>query len=202
VTEIIECGPSFLKDLSSRAPTPGGGSASAYVGAIGAALCGMVGRLNDKKDGTPGKLHDSIETADGLLTRLSTLVNGDAEAFSNLMACWRLPDSDPEKGAKTQAATVAATLAPLGIMTKAYDVMKLAAVGLEKSKKNCLSDAGVSAFMAHAALEGARLNVMINLPGITDEAKRAELKERSDTLRANARALRAEIDGLVNEKYS
>ncbi len=202
MSEIIESGPSFLKDLSSRAPTPGGGSASAYTGAIGAALCGMVGRLNDKKDGTPGKLHDTIDQADELLGRLSRLVNEDIEAFKGLMVCWWLPDDDPEKDAKMQAATIGATETPLTIMATAYDVMKLARVGLDKSKKNCLSDAGVAAFMAHAALEGARLNVMINLPGITDEATQAELRDRSDTLRADARSLRAEIDGVVDEKYS
>jgi len=202
MSKIIECDPSFLKDLSSRAPTPGGGSASAYVGAVGAALCGMVGRLNDKKDGTPGKLHDTIETADGLLVRLGALVNEDIEAFKGLMACWRLPDDDPEKDAKMQTATISATETPLAIMATAYDVMQLGAVGLEKSKKNCLSDAGVAAFVAHAALESARLNVMINLPGIADEQKRAELGGRADKLRADARALRAQVDEAVDAHYS
>ncbi|MBN2561956.1 MAG: cyclodeaminase/cyclohydrolase family protein [Phycisphaerae bacterium] len=199
---MAECGSSFLRDLSSRAPTPGGGSASAYVGAIGAALCGMVGRLNDKKDGTPGKLHDTIEAADGLLDRLSALVREDVEAFSGLMDAWRLPDDDPNKATEMEKRTIAATETPLTIMATAFDVMKLARVGLERSKTNCLSDAGVAAFVAHAALEGARLNVMINLPGITDERKRAELRGAADTLRAEARALRVGIDKIVDERYS
>jgi formiminotetrahydrofolate cyclodeaminase len=114
------------------------------------------------------------------------------------MACWRLPDDDPTKAAGKEAATIAATETPLEIMSRAHEVMALARVGLEKSKKNCLSDAGVAAFMAHAALEGARLNVMINLPGIADQEKRAELRSRSDKLRAHARSLRAEIDRAVD----
>ena len=76
MAEIVECSPSFLRDLSSRAPTPGGGSASALVGAVSAALCGMVGRLNDKKDGTPGKLHDTIETADADFNVLGIQMRG------------------------------------------------------------------------------------------------------------------------------
>ena len=192
----------FLQTLASRAPTPGGGSASALVGAVGAALCGMVGRLNDKKTGEPGPLHGTIEMADRLRGRLEELIDEDIAAFEGLMRCWKLPDDDPEKAAKNQAATIAATLAPLEIMQAAFEVMKLAAEGLEKSKKNCLSDAGVAAFMAHACLEGARLNVMINLPGIKDEARSRQLKDRSEGLRAEAKALRDAIDVRVAEKHS
>jgi formiminotetrahydrofolate cyclodeaminase len=158
----------------------------------------MVGRLNDKKSGEHGPLHETIETADRLGKRLQGLVDEDAAAFTRLMACWRLPDDDPTKAAGKEAATIAATETPLEIMSRAHEVMALARVGLEKSKKNCLSDAGVAAFMAHAALEGARLNVMINLPGIADQEKRAELRSRSDKLRAHARSLRAEIDRAVD----
>ncbi len=100
-----------------------------------------------------------------------------------------------------QEKTIAATETPLDIMAKSRDVMKLAVVGLEKSKKNCLSDAGVAAFRAHAALEGARLNVAINLPGVTDPQTRADLENRAAKLRSEAKALRATIDALVDEKY-
>jgi formiminotetrahydrofolate cyclodeaminase len=191
----------FLEKLSSRAPTPGGGSASALVGAVAAALCGMVGRLNDKKSGEHGPLHDTIETADDLLWRLKSLAAEDIAAFEALMASWKLPKDDPDAAARKLAAVVGATKTPLEIMSKAYDVMKLARLGLEKSKKNCLSDAGVAAFMAHAALESARLNVMINLPGITDEDKRTQLATQAATLRADAQALRTEVDRLVNANY-
>ncbi len=191
----------FLEELSSRKATPGGGSASAIAGALGAALCGMVGRLNDKKDGTPGPLHDSIEPADTLLGRLNALAAEDSEAFNKVMAAWKLPDENPEKGARKEAAQIGATEVPLETMARAYEVMKMARTGLDRSKKNCASDAGVAAIMAHAALEAARLNVMINLPGISDQAKRGDLKGRADKLRAEARAIRSEIDKTLDASF-
>ncbi len=187
----------FLKSLSSRAATPGGGSASALVGAVAAALCGMVGRLNDKKDGTPGPLHDLIGPADALLGRLQSLIDEDMAAFNELSATWKLPDEPAHHGRKA-AAVIAATEKPLEIMERCVDVMRLAVTGLEKSKKNCLSDAGVAGLCAHAALESARLNVLINLPGIEDESRRAQLCESSDRRRAEARALRSSIDSLID----
>ncbi|MFH1417201.1 MAG: cyclodeaminase/cyclohydrolase family protein [Planctomycetota bacterium] len=192
----------FLDKLASRAPTPGGGSASAVVGAVAAALCGMVGRLNDKKDGEPGPLHDTIAAADELLWRLKSLAGEDVEAFTGLMSTWKLSDAEPDNVAKKQTATILAAETPLTIMAKAYDVMKLARAGLEKSKKNCLSDAGVAAFVAQAALESARVNVMINLPGIKDEQTRAKLAKRAATLLADARALREEVDRLIDANYA
>lgn len=196
-----ETAAAFLDTLASRSPTPGGGSASALVGGVAAALCGMVGRLNDKKSGEPGPLHASIEPADKLLWRMKSLVNEDAAAFKELMAAWRLPDDDANRDRKKQAATIGATEAPLTIMAKAVEVMRLAVEGLNKSKKNCLSDAGVAGFLAHAAVEGARLNVMINLPGVADGKRRGDLALRANALREEARTLRAEIDRLVAANY-
>jgi glutamate formiminotransferase/formiminotetrahydrofolate cyclodeaminase len=190
----------FLEDLASRAPTPGGGSASAYAGALGAALCGMVGRLNDKKTGEPGPLHETIGTADGLLARLNTLMAEDVESFNAVVASWNLPDSDSSKNARKQEAQIWATRTPLETMAKAIEVMKLAKVGLDLSKKSCLSDSGVAAFMAHAALEGARLNVLTNLPNITDENKRAEFKAEAERLHNEAEALREEIDKAIEAR--
>jgi len=192
---------SFLEDLSSRAPTPGGGSASALVGAVAAALCGMVGRLNDRPSGEAGPLHETITAADAWRERLAGLADEDIQAFNALMAAWKLPDDDPGKPARKQEATFAATRTPLEIMRQAMEVMRLAAAGLEKSKKSCLSDAGIAAIMAHAALEGARLNVMINLPSIADERQRAELRAQADALRAEAKALRAKADAIIATKY-
>lgn len=191
----------FLETLASRSPTPGGGSASALVGAIGAALCGMVGRLNDKKSGEAGPLHETIETADGLRDRLRRLIDEDVEAFRQLMACWRLPEDDPDRREKNQAATIGATRTPIEIMATAYEVMRLASPGIDKSKKNCLSDAGVAAFLAHACLEGARMNVMINLPGIEDAAERDALKAQADRLRSDAARLAEDIARRLDARY-
>ncbi|HKQ46732.1 MAG TPA: cyclodeaminase/cyclohydrolase family protein [Phycisphaerae bacterium] len=190
----------FLSDLSSRAATPGGGSASALVGAVAAALAGMVGRLNDKKDGAPGPLHDSIVPADTLRARLLGLMDEDIAAFNELAATWKLPD-DPAHQARKAAAVIAATEKPLEIMERCVEVMRLAAAGLEKSKKNCLSDAGVAGLCAHAAVESARLNVMINLPGIREGARHSELRRRADQVRSNAAELRIEIERLLEENY-
>lgn len=189
----------FLGDLSSRAATPGGGSASALVGAIAAALCGMVGRLNDKADGTPGPLHGSISTADALMQDMKRLIDDDIRAFKQLSATWKLPADHPSAREAKQAAVLEATQSPIEIMSKAMFIMKLAAVGLEKSKRNCRSDAGVAAILSHAALEGARLNVLINLPGIEDARQREELRSRCESLHVSAAALRREMDAMLAE---
>lgn len=191
----------FLADLASRAATPGGGSASALVGAAAAALCGMVGRLNDKKDGAAGPLHDTIATADALLARMKSLITEDITAFNELAATWKLPDGDPAAAVRKQAAVQRATESPLHIMECAVQIMQLAAEGLALSKKNCLSDAGVAGICAHAALEGARLNVMINLPGIQDGAGRDRYAASAETLREEAMGLRRHIDELIAQNY-
>jgi len=190
----------FLDQLASRSATPGGGSASALVGAAAGALCGMVGRLNDKKDGSPGVLHDTVSEADALRGRLLSLMDEDIMAFNAMAASWKLPDDAAHAGQK-QAAVLEATRAPLAIMQASLDVMRLAARGLAQSKKNCLSDAGVAAHFAHAALEGARLNVMINLPGIRDERTREELANRAKSVRDDGLRLRREIETLIEKNY-
>ena len=193
----------FLGALASRAATPGGGSASALIGAVGAALCGMVGRLNEKNRGAePGLLHDTIEPADAAMARLMALADEDIAAFAELMRTWKLDGDEPGAERQKQAATVAATEAPLAIMTAAMAVMRLAVRGLETSKKNCVSDAGVAAFAAKAALEGARLNVMINLPGIADEQRRAALRKRADALLADAQTLVETVERRIEELYA
>lgn len=191
----------FLEQLASRTPTPGGGSASAMIGAVAAALCGMVARLNDKKSGDEGPLHAMIAKADTLRAELVTLADEDVNAFNELMACWKLPDDAPDRVARLETATAHATEAPLAIMRTALNVMRLAVEGLEKSKKNCISDAGVAGLAAHACLEGARLNVMINLPGLSYLEKAEEFRDRAAQLRAEAAQLAVRINDKIAELY-
>ncbi len=191
----------FLVQLASRSPTPGGGSASALIGAVAAALCGMVARLNDKKSGEAGPLHELIDKADTLRKELEILADQDVIAFNELMVCWKLPDDAPDRDARMETATAHATEAPLAIMRTALNVMRLAVEGLEESKKNCISDAGVAGFAAHACVEGARLNVMINLPGLSNVEKAAEFRERAKLIRAEASQLAERIDKRVGELY-
>jgi len=191
----------FVTSLASRAPTPGGGSASAYAGALAAALVAMVSRLNDKKDGTAGPLHEVIVPADGLASRLSALVQEDADSFNAVVAAWKLPDTDPNKTTVKQNAQIGATRTPLETMEQALAALRLAVEGLAKSKKNCASDAGVAALLAHAAIEGARMNVMINLPEIADERVRGELKGKADAIRVEARKLYAEATKAIDTLF-
>lgn len=162
----------------------------------------MVGRLNDKKDGAPGPLHDAIAEADALQTALSRLVDDDIAAFQALAATWKLPAADPVSAQKRLSATIRATETPLAIMQRALDVMRLAVKGLESSKKNCLSDAAASGILAHAALDAARLNVLINLPGLNHDPRRAALSEQAASLHAEAAALRERLDHLIRAEYS
>jgi glutamate formiminotransferase/formiminotetrahydrofolate cyclodeaminase len=188
----------FLESIGARTPTPGGGSVAAYAGAMGSALVSMVARLNDKKSGEPGPLHDMIEKSETLVGRLNTLVKDDSDAFDAVMASFKLPDDDRDKIAKQQAATIRATEVPLDTMRAALAVMALAKESAAKSKRSCLSDAGVAAYLAHAALCSARLNVLINLPGIEDEVRRQELAAAAADLLSQSTTLVSEVDQAMS----
>ncbi|HPF38141.1 MAG TPA: cyclodeaminase/cyclohydrolase family protein [Phycisphaerae bacterium] len=191
----------FLEQLASRSPTPGGGGASALLGAVAAALCGMVARLNDKKSGEAGPLHDVIDKADTLCRELEILADEDVNAFNQLMACWKLPEDAPDRSARLETATAHATEAPLAIMRTALSVMRLAVEGLTLSKKNCISDAGVAGLAAHACVEGARLNVMINLPGLSNQDVAREFRTQADEIRAEAARLATQVNDRITELY-
>lgn len=190
----------FLESIAARTPTPGGGSAAAYAAAMGAALMAMVARLNDKKT-EPGPLHDMIDRAESLVARLAALVKEDSQAFDAVMAGFKLPDSDPNKKARQQAATIKATEVPIETMKVALAMMELAVEGLAKSKASCLSDAGVAAYLADAAIASARLNVLINLPGIDDTAIRSRLCKAAGEVFVRAADMRRGVDRVIAERY-
>lgn len=168
----------FINELASKAPTPGGGGASAYCGALAAALSSMVCNLTTGKKAYAA-VEDDIQRAaselENLTTKLIELVNQDAQAFAPLAAAYTMPkETTEEKAAKDaalQQALVGACEVPLSIMKTCTRVIEIAEMLAEKGSRMAVSDAGVSVLFAKAALQGASLNVLINCKSMNDRAK-------------------------------
>lgn len=186
----------FAEELASAAPTPGGGGASAYCGALAAALASMVGNLTIGKKryaDVEDEMRASLGRLEQIREELLGLVDADAEAFQPLAAAYRMPSDSPEaiaaKDAALQGALIGAIEVPLQIMEACCAALSETQLMAQKGSRMALSDAGVAAVFAKAALQGASLNVRINLSSLTDEAKRSAYAERMDALLAEGCAL-------------
>lgn len=182
----------FVDRLSSRAPTPGGGSASALAGATGAGLLHMVLELTAGRPNAPDEttLAELRGAAASWQSEMLKLVEVDAVAYDSVVAARRLPrETDIERQAhqvQVAAATREATRVPLEIVRRAASVLELAERVVAIGNRNAISDVGVAALLAAAAARGAALNVRINLPALPDD----------DPLREEAPA---ELDRLLAE---
>ncbi|MES3013684.1 MAG: cyclodeaminase/cyclohydrolase family protein [Pseudomonadota bacterium] len=176
----------FLDDLASAAPTPGGGSAAAIMGAMGAALVSMVCNLTIGKKGyedVEAEMRAVLAESEALRVRLTAMVADDVAAFDTLMAAYKLPKaSDTEKLARSAAIQIAlqrATQVPLDCAKACAEVVRLSGRAAEVGNQNVISDAGVGVLAAWGALRSAALNVNINAPSIRDrhfaDAKLTEL---------------------------
>jgi methenyltetrahydrofolate cyclohydrolase len=182
---------SFLDELASGAPTPGGGSAAAIIGAMGAALVSMVCNVTIGKKG-----HEAVESemksvrdeSEKLRLRLTALVAEDVAAFDALMAAYRLPKSSEEdkslRAAAIQSSLLGATEAPLKCARACAEVVALSRRAGEKGYAGVISDAGVGVLAANTGLRSAALNVYINAPSLKDrafaDAATAELEQLLD----------------------
>lgn len=171
----------FLQELSSKAPVPGGGGASAYVGAIGTALGSMVGNLTlgkKKYMDVEEDIKELLEKSDTVISNLKTLAERDAEVFYPLSQAYGLPqNTEEEKSAKDaalQQALTAATMVPLEIAEYCLKAIDLHEEFARKGTRIAISDVGVGAAFCKAALQGAKLNVLIN----TRIMKNKDLKEK------------------------
>jgi methenyltetrahydrofolate cyclohydrolase len=196
----------FTEALASGAPTPGGGSASALSGALAAGLVAMVARntaSNPSFAERAGALRELEAEAETHRGRLVGLVDEDAAAFDRVMAAFRLPkDTDELKAARSreiQAGYRGAVEPPLEVCRHALGVLELAARVAELGNPNAVSDAGVAALLAASALEGAALNVEINLGSIKDDAYRGASEETVRSARADGATLRDEALAKVRE---
>jgi formiminotetrahydrofolate cyclodeaminase len=165
----------FLDDLASERPTPGGGGAAAVCGAIGAALISMVANLTIGKKNYEAVWEDLRAVnakAEALRAELTGAIEEDVVAFNSVMNAYGLPRAtDDEKAKRTaaiQAALKDATLAPLRAVKACFEVMRLSAAVAEKGNLNVISDAGVAVLSANAGLRSAALNVFINAKAIKD----------------------------------
>ncbi len=168
---------SFLDELASGKATPGGGSAAAVMGAMGAALVSMVANLTIGKKGYEAvepQMRQLLAESEALRTRLAAMVAEDVAAFDSLMAGYKLPkDTDEQKAARSlaiQAGLKAATEAPLACARACAEGVRLAERAVEHGNLNVISDVGVGVLASWAALRSAALNVQINAPQIKDRA--------------------------------
>lgn len=192
----------FVDRLGSADPTPGGGSAAALAGALAAALTAMIARLSAGRGGDDALFEQSMRTGDRVAAALLQLVDRDAEAFERVMTAMRLPRStDDEKRARTAAVQDAlhnATAVPLTTAEQAMLVLTLAPDLARQGNPRAVSDVGVAALLAHAAVSGALLNVAINLKSLKDAGYREQAGTRAAEIQRRADELRALALDLVN----
>jgi glutamate formiminotransferase/formiminotetrahydrofolate cyclodeaminase len=198
---------SLLDELAAGSATPGGGSAAAHAGAMGAALVAMVARLTlgkKKYAKVQARVEQVLQETERLRSRLTTSIDEDARAFDSVMAALKLPkDTADQKQARAEAledATRQAGEVPLGVAGDSAEVLKLAAGIAAIGNLNAITDAGVAARLAHAAIHGAGLNVRINGEGLQDRALAQDWMERIDALEAKAADTLAEVHQALSDR--
>jgi formiminotetrahydrofolate cyclodeaminase len=175
----------FIEELQSKAPVPGGGGASAYVGALGMALGCMVGNLTlgkKKYREVEQDITDLLEKSEAVIYELKALVSKDAEVFYPLSQAYGLPQNTEEEKAEKEAvlqhALIAATQVPLDIARICLQAIELIEEYAKKGTLIAISDAGVGAVFCKAALQGAKLNVLINTKIMKDKERKNRVESQ------------------------
>lgn len=196
----------FARETASESAAPGGGSVSAYMGALAAALGTMVANLSAHKRGWDDRwkeFSDWAERGQDVMERLLRLVDEDTEAFAKIMDVFSMPKgTEEEKAARAEAmekATLYASRVPLKTMQTAMEAMPVALAMARIGNPASASDAGVGAIAALAAVRGAHLNVRINAAGLKDRALASELTDEAARIEAEAVAAEAEVLAEVNK---
>ena len=192
---------SFLDALASKSPTPGGGSAVAVLGAMGAALVSMVANLTIGKknyEAVEAEMLDALQAANQLREHILSLVAADIAAFDQVMAAYGLPkETEAEKLSRSEAIQLglkAATEVPLACAKLCREVILLSRSVAEKGNRNVISDAGVAVLSAHAGFRSAVLNVHVNTGTIRDAEFVANALGQLEAASTN-------LDKLAEETY-
>lgn len=189
----------FLSELASNSPAPGGGSVAALSGALSCALISMVCNLTigkPKYSEVEGRIKVLLEKSEEMRKLFQELIEKDVEAFNDVIAAYKMPKITAEEKAlrekAIQHALQKATYVPLRTMEHSVEALKLANEIARIGLKSSVSDAGVAAQMAQSAIEGARLNVSINLAGI-------ENKEFVEKITNQTEKIMEEANGLLEQ---
>jgi glutamate formiminotransferase/formiminotetrahydrofolate cyclodeaminase len=195
----------FVQETAAESPAPGGGSVAAAAGAFGAALGAMVANLSSHKRGWDARWEEFsawAERGTRCYDALLRLVDDDTAAFNRVLAALALPrDTEAERAARSaalEAATRGAIEVPLRVMELALEAMAVTRRMAEQGLPSSVSDAGVGALCARAAVRGAGYNARINLSGITDDAYRREVLARTADLERRAETLERETLAFVD----
>lgn len=178
----------FINELSSKAPVPGGGGASAFIGAIGVSLCSMVANLTTGKK----KYAEYQQDIDAILVRteksvqnLLNLIGKDALVFEPLSEAYSIPKDAPDRDEILEKALVMASSVPMEIMQEVTDIIDILEQLAVKGSKLAVSDVGVAAASCRTALQGAVMNVYINTKLMKNKEYASELNKKADTMLQN-----------------
>ncbi|MEJ2762274.1 MAG: cyclodeaminase/cyclohydrolase family protein [Gammaproteobacteria bacterium] len=198
---------SFLDELAGKASTPGGGSAAAVMGAMGAALLSMVANLTVGKknyESVEEDMQKLLKRTEELRGKLTDAIEADVEVFDKVMAAYGMPRDDEEAKARRssaiQTALKEATDVPLECARQCAEVIRLSEPVAEMGNTNVISDAGVAVMAAYAALRSAALNVYINIGGIRDEDFVEERRGQLEETMEGMDKLTEEVYALVKSK--
>jgi methenyltetrahydrofolate cyclohydrolase len=204
---IKETAESYLDNLASGEPEPGGGSAAALAGAMGAALVSMVTNLTlgkEKFAAVQDDMGDIKAGSEALRARLAAFVSLDADAYAAVAAAMKLPrDTDEQKKQRAgilQAALKGAAETPADVAEAALEVARLSLLAAEKGNPNAVSDAGVAVLFAEAAAQAAALNVKINLAWIDDTGFKEQIWAKIEAVLSEAGYLRETVLGITYSK--
>jgi len=196
----------FANETASESPAPGGGSISAYMGSLGAALGTMVANLSSHKPGWDERWEEFSQWAEKgqkLKDELLWLVDEDTHSFNLIMDAFGMPKSnDAEKAARKQAiqnATKYAIEVPFKTIQRSFDVFEICAAMIEKGNPNSVTDAGVGVLCARAAVMGAYLNVKINASSLEDKAFAEEMVSKAQAYVMKAKELETALMAKVEE---
>lgn len=199
----------FADETASDSPAPGGGSISAYVGALGISLGTMVANLSAGKSGWEDQweyFSNYAEKGQSLKKQLLNLVDEDTNAFNKIMLAFQLPKtSEDEKAIRKdaiQSATKYAIEVPFKVMETAYNCFEIIKAMVEKGNPNSVTDAGVGALCVRSAIMGAYLNVKVNAASYNDKTFVADILEKGLKIEKDAMAAEQELLKLVNQKIS
>lgn len=197
----------FINQMASRSPVPGGGSAAAFVGSLGAALGSMVGNLTvgkEKYSGVEEDIQILLKKTEALIMQLNQLVDKDAAVFEPLADAYGMPINTAEERAEKdrvlQEALIKAAKVPLAVAECSLESIRILDQYARKGNRLAVSDAGVGVIFCKAAIQGSKLNVMTNLKLMKDEALKSEMKRRMAAIEAEGLKLADQVYQYVEEQ--